>query len=181
MNTLDFPPVITQPQLTVQIAPDNNCKCPDGVVSNCVVPVGGGSSIGAVVGILCGGAFYHCNPLVAQGSTAFATSIACCVPTCTLVGAAIGTYIACKCPSRTGLQERAITGFTMTNTLTSEQQQFQELPSLLSSLAAGNSSGSTGPVQSQPTAAGCPRIGGAVRYQPNVGDPSLSVDIKIYA
>ncbi|WP_448215429.1 hypothetical protein [Endozoicomonas sp. 2B-B] len=182
MNVSDskFPPVIIQPQLTVQKAPDNNSKCPDDVASNYVVGVGGGSFIGAIVGTVCGAAFYYCNPVVAQGSTAFLTSTVCCLSTCTVVGAACGTYAAYKCPCRTGLKERAITGSTMTNTLTGEQQQCQGLPSALTSLAAGNSSGSTGPVRSQPTAAGCPRIGAAVRYQPNAGAPSLSVDLKIY-
>ncbi|WP_422136499.1 hypothetical protein [Endozoicomonas sp. ALD040] len=179
MNTLDFPPVITQPQLTVQIAPDNNCKCPDGAVSK----VGGGSVIGGVVGILCGAATACLNPVNAytsSSSAAVGASAACCLVIGTVAGAAVGTYVACKSPSCTGLQERAITGFTMTNILTGEQQQCQELTSALTSLAAGNSSGSTGPVRSQPTAAGCPRIGAAVRYQPNAGDPSLSLNLKIY-
>ncbi|WP_422412161.1 MULTISPECIES: hypothetical protein [unclassified Endozoicomonas] len=174
MNASDstFPPVITQPQTTAQIAPDNNCKCPDGVVSNRVVPVGGCSLLGAVGGTLFGAVIACCNPVGAYFSSASAAvgaSVVCCLATGTVAGAAVGTYVACKSPSRTGLKERAITGSTMTNTLTAEQQQCQGLPSALTSLAAGNSSGSTGPVRSQPTAAGCPRIGAAVRYQPNAG------------
>lgn len=178
------PPVTTQPQLTVHIASDNNCKCPDGVVSNCVVPVGGGSLIGAAGGSVCGAAMSNCNPIIdyyySSTGAAVGASVTCCLVTGAVAGAAAGTYFACKYPSRTGLQERAITGFTMANTLTGEQQQCQGLPSALDSLAAGNSTGSTGPVRSQPTAPPCPRIGAAVRYQPNVGDPSLSVNLKIY-
>ncbi|WP_422136498.1 hypothetical protein [Endozoicomonas sp. ALD040] len=136
-----FPPVIKQPQLTADRASDSTFKCPDGVVSKWVLPVGGATLLSGAVsalGCYCVAGFKPVGAYLGGP-----------------VGAIVGAGISCLCVAGndfrgTDIREREITNSIRMDTLSNALQPSQERLLTVSSSDTGNSYGSCNPVQFQP-------------------------------
>ncbi|WOG27717.1 hypothetical protein [Endozoicomonas sp. 8E] len=136
-----FPPVTRQPQLTADRASDSTFKCPDGVVSKWVLPVGGAT-------VLSGGASALCCYCVAGFKPVGAYLGG-------PVGAIIGAGISCLYAAGndfkgTDIREREVANYIRMDTFSGELQPSQGRLLTVSSSDTGNSYGSCNPVQSQP-------------------------------
>ncbi|WP_448215428.1 hypothetical protein [Endozoicomonas sp. 2B-B] len=136
-----LPPVTRQPQPSADRASDSTFKCPDGVVSKWVLPVGGATVMSGAVSAL---GFYCVAGFKPVGAYLGGP-----------VGAIVGAGISSLCVAGnnfrgTDIREREITNSIRMDTFSNALQPSQERLLTVSSSDTGNSYGSCNPVQSQP-------------------------------